>query len=324
MSIAVVQYGQGGPDVLRVEDYEPGDPAFGQVALRQEAIGVNYLDIVQRNGFLPMQRPSMIAGVEGAGVVIAVGPGVSGFEVGDRVAYLRSQGAYASERLIEASELLRLPADVGFDQAAALIVKGFWAWLLLRRVFEVKAGDTLLVTTAAGGIGSLVVRLATFLGARVIGVVGSASKKGAAFENGAAEVAVGLEEALPIIDRLTAGRGVDAVLDGIGAGVAETLVGGNAVRAGGTVISFGSAGGWPTADARTLHQKGIHFVAPVRTQYVNTTKDLQVVMDDVFALLRRGGFGSSLPVTPYRLVEAAKLHADIEERRVTGIAVLVP
>jgi NADPH2:quinone reductase len=185
MAQVVTQQGWGGTDVLAIEERVVPQPGLGQVALDQKAIGFNYFDVLQRKGILSPNEPGRVMGIEGAGVITAVGQDTPYFSVGDRVAYFRSQGAYATDRLIDASALVKLPDDIGFEDAAAITIKGFMAWLTARKLFAVQPGQTILVTTAAGGIGSLVTRLATFLGAQVIGVVGSSSKRDAALLNGA-------------------------------------------------------------------------------------------------------------------------------------------
>jgi NADPH2:quinone reductase len=323
MPLVIAQYGQGGLDVMRAEERDIPVPGAGFVEIAQRAIGFNYFDILQRKGVISDDVPGRVMGIEGAGVVTAVGPGVQGFTLGDRVGYLRSQGAYAETRLIEAGFLFHLPPDISFDIAAALTVKGFMAWLCACRLFKVQRGQTVLVTTAAGGIGSLVTGLAAHRGARVIGVVGTDAKRSAARANGADDVAVGIDEAIGMVARLTGKTGVDVVFDGIGADTAERLFAAGAVRPGGTAISFGASGGWPRADQEGVARRGFTFLAPQAMNYLKTAEDLRMAMDEVFTLYRNGAFGDVSP-TRYLLRDVAMLHQDVDSRTASGLSILVP
>jgi NADPH2:quinone reductase len=323
MALVIAQYGQGGPEVMRPEDREMTAPAGTQVEVEQKAIGFNYFDVLQRRGFISEDEPGRVMGIEGAGVMTAIGPQVTDFGVGDRVGYLKSQGAYAETRLIATDLLFPLPGDISFDIAAALTVKGFMAWLCAIRLFEVQPGQTVLVTTAAGGVGSLTARLAARRGARVIGAVGREAKRKVAHENGAAEVAIGLDDAIEQVARLTDGSGVDVVFDGIGADTADRMLDAGTVRSGGTIISFGAAGGWPKADPGAVARRGVTVLAPQAPNYLRSPAELRAGMAEVFTLYRRGAFGQISPAR-YALREAATLHSQVEGRAVSGISVLVP
>ncbi|TGX49108.1 quinone oxidoreductase [Sphingomonas gei] len=323
MALVVAQYGQGGPEVMRVEEQEVAAPTASLVKLEQKAIGFNYFDVLQRKGLISPDEPGRVMGIEGAGVVTEVGPGAEDFAVGDRVGYLRSQGAYAAARLIEADLLFQLPQDIDFEIAAALTVKGFMAWLCACRLFEVRRDHTVLVTTAAGGIGSLMTRLSAYLGARVIGVVGSEAKRGLVRDSGAIDVAVGIDEAFDMVARITGGTGVDVVFDGIGADTAERLFTAGAVRAGGTVMAFGASGGWPKADADAVAERGFTFLAPQALTYLKSASELRAAMAEVFTLFRDGAFGAVSP-TRYPLRDAVRLHQEVDSRATTGLSVLVP
>jgi len=202
-------------------------------------------------------------------------------------------------------------------------VKGFTAWLCVVRLFEVQPGKNILVTTAAGGVGSLTARLAAHRGARVIGAVGSEVKRALAHESGAVDVAIGLDDAIEQIARFTDGRGVDVVFDGIGADTADRLLDVGTVRSGGTIISFGASGGWPRADPDAIARRGATVVAPQVPNYMKTAAELRAGMAEVFALYRSGAFGKISPAR-YGLREAATLHTQVESRAVSGISVLVP
>jgi NADPH2:quinone reductase len=216
-----------------------------------------------------------------------------------------------------------LPEDIGFDVAAALTVKGFTAWLCAVRLFEVQPGENVLVTTAAGGVGSLIARLAGHRGARVLGAVGSEAKRALAHDNGSIEVAVGLDGAIERVAHLTGGNGVDVVFDGIGANTADRLLDAGTVRSGGTIISFGASGGWPKADPDAVARRGATVVVPQVPNFIKTAAELRAGMAEVFALYRDGAFGEISPAK-YPLSEAATLHAEVERRAVSGISVLVP
>lgn len=323
MTLVIAQYGHGGPEVMRAEHLDVESPAAAQVKIEQKAIGFNFFDVLQRRGFISADEPGRVMGIEGAGVVAAIGASVTDFAVGDRVGYLRSQGAYAGTRLIASDLLFPLPDDVSFDVAAALAVKGFTAWLCASQLFEVQPGQTVLVTTAAGGVGSLIVRLAAHRGAHVIGAVGSEEKRALAQANGAADVAVGLEDATELVARLTDGNGVDVVFDGIGADTADHLLEAGTVRSGGTIVSFGASGGWPTASPAVVARRRATVLAPQVPNYLKSAAELRAGMAAVFALYRGGAFGEVAPAR-YALRDAATLHAQVEQRAVSGISVLVP
>jgi NADPH2:quinone reductase len=323
MALVIAQNGQGGPDVMKAEEREIAAPGTGFVKLAQKAIGFNYFDVLQRRGLISGDEPGRIMGIEGAGIVLEVGPGVQGIAVGDRVGYLRSQGAYAETRLIEADLLYQLPQDISFEIAAALTVKGFMAWLCANHLFQVQPGHTVLVTTAAGGVGSLTSRLATYCGARVIGVVGSDAKRSLARSNGAADVAVGLEEAIEIVAQHTDGMGVDVVFDGLGTDTAERLFAAGSVRHGGTAISFGASSGWPRADQESVAERGFTFLAPQAMNYLRSAGALPEAMAEVFALYRNGAFGSIAPIS-YHLRDAVMLHHAAERRDAASLSILIP
>jgi NADPH2:quinone reductase len=323
MTLVIAQYGQGGAEVMRAEERDVAAPGATQVEIEQKAIGFNYFDALQRRGFISADEPGRVMGIEGAGVLTAIGTDVTDFAIGDRIGYLRSQGAYAGKRLIDADLLFPLPDDISFETAAALTVKGFTAWLCAVRLFVVQPGQTVLVTTAAGGVGSLTARLAAHRGARVIGAVGTEAKLALAHENGAADVAIGLDDAIGQVAWLTDGRGVDVVFDGIGGDTADRLLDAGTVRSGGTIISFGASGGWPKADPDAVARRGATVVAPQVPNYIKTAAELRAGMTEVFALYREGAFGEISPAR-YPLREAAMLHTQVESRAVSGISVLLP
>ena len=320
MSIVVLQHGHGGPGVLDVTTREIAAPGAGEVSLRQEAIGLNFIDILLRNGTFPVAQES-VNGVEAAGVITAIGSGVSGFAPGDRVAYHFSPGAYAAERLISADALVQLPDGISTTLASAALTKGLTARMAVKNAYQVKPGDVLIVTSAAGGVGSLVVRWATALGATVVGVVGSEAKRQIALDNGATAAVVGHQALAPIVDSLTSGTGATALLDGVGGrGVSELLA---SVRPGGSVVSFGSANGRAQPDRTALRRQQLSFSSPDLGQFVAGQRAVQAAADDLFAALERGDLGE-LPITTRPLAEVAAAHRDLEGRRTTGSTVLLP
>src|SRR5580698_9738486 len=217
MPLAIRFHEHGGPEVLRVEEFDPGKPAPHEVQVRHTAVGVNYIDVYDRTGLYPTPLPSGL-GREAAGVVSALGRGVRGFKVGERVAYVfTSPGAYSEVRNVPAERLVKIPAGVSDEQAAALMLKGLTAHFLLRRTYKVARGDVILVHAAAGGVGLILCQWARALGARVIGVVGSEAKAELARRYGCRHVLIsGRDELAPKVRELTRGEGVAVVYDAVG------------------------------------------------------------------------------------------------------------
>jgi NADPH2:quinone reductase len=314
-------YEHGDPSVLRYEEAPVGEPGAHQVRLRQDAIGVNFVDTMFRDGTIRVPLPFAI-GVEGAGVIEALGSDVSGLDVGDRVAYWFSFGAYADVRLIEADVLVKLPNDVSTEQAAAILAKGLTAWALVKRVHVVKPGDTVLVHAAAGGVGSLTASWAQALGAKVIATVGSPDKAGIVRQRGIEHVLdandPGLAEAVKALNN---GQGVDVVYELVGASTFGQSVA--AIRDGGDLVHLGNASGSVKVDEAALAARSIRYVKPVTGQIVNDRSTLEAASDDLLSALRDGVFGT-LRITRYPLSQASRAHEDIAARRVAGSIVLTP
>jgi NADPH2:quinone reductase len=322
MTLVIHQYAYGGPETLTVEDETVGDPGPGEVRLRQHAVGVNFIDLAFRSGQIPGPGFPSTLGVEGAGEVVAVGPGVTGVAPGDRVSYTLAPGAYAEERIVPAAMLLHLPDDVSYEVAAAITTRGLLAGALVDRVAPVGEGDVALVHAAAGGAGSLIARWAKARGAMVIGTVGSADKVDAARESGADPVLVldsGADLAAEVA-RVTRGRGVDAVYDGVGAVTAQLSL--KAVADGGSVAMFGSASGPATPDEQTVARKRIRFSTPDLGSVVPEPAERQAIADELFRLLSTGRVPAPR-LTTYPLKDIAQAHRDLESRRSTGSLVLV-
>jgi len=313
----------GGPEALRLDAVELPPPGPGEALVRQSFAGVNYVDVYHRIGLYPLPQVPAVLGVEGAGTVAAVGPGVDSVAVGDRVAYAALPvGAYATERLIPAERLLRLPATVSERDAAGIMLRGVTAHMLLHRTYPVGPGTTILVHAAAGGLGLVVTQWAKLLGATVIGTVGSAEK---------AEIAraAGLDHAIlyretsfvDAVKELTGGRGVDVAYDGIGAStLLETF---DAVRPFGTVASVGQAGGpIPPIEVAALGpRRSLSLSRPSVFGYMTDLEDYRTAATALLSLLEQGGI-NVLVGAVYPLADAARAHADLEGRHTTGSILL--
>ncbi|MDQ0593850.1 NADPH2:quinone reductase [Chryseobacterium ginsenosidimutans] len=307
---------QGSPSVLEYGVTTIGQPSATQVVLHQKVIALNFVDIMFRNGSFPISDFPATIGVEASGVIESAGENVTEFSVGDRVGYFFSLGAYAERRLIESSELIKLPEDVSFDQAAAIMAKGLTARMLIKQAYPVQKGDVILVHAAAGGVGSLVSRWAKALGATVIGTVGNHSKKAYAINNGIDHViALDTDDLHEAIKKITEGKGVDVVFDGVGkATFNESL---KSIKNEGTIVLFGSSSGTPDIDEETLKAKNIKLIRPALGNYLKDKASIQSAAAEMFEALRNGILGEINP-TVYPLSEAAKAHQDLESGNTKG------
>ena len=317
MSTVIRMYKAGDPSVLVAEEEEVGHPGASQVKLRHEAIGVNFIDTMFRSGVFAAPLP-FVSGVEAAGMITELGPGVSQFSVGDRVAYFFAPGAYAAERLIDEAPLVRLPDDMGVDVAAGLLTKGITAWLAVRHLHKVKPGDTVLVQGATGGVGSLVARWAKALGATVI-AVGSAAKLGGI----AHEVDYALasdEPDLGLRIRTVAPRGVDVVYEFVGKATFPASL--KAVRDGGQIFTIGAASGSPEIDQAQLNARSITVA---HASAASTVKGAMLTQasNELFDRWREGIFGD-IELHRYRLIDVALAHRDIASRAIGPNPVLIP
>lgn len=314
----------GGPEMLRWETVELGEPGAGQVLLRQTAVGLNFIDIYHRNGLYPVPLPSGI-GMEGAGVVEAVGPDVTDLKPGDRVAYASAPlGAYAEARLMPADRLVKLPAGIIDRQAAAMMLQGLTAQYLLRRTYAVQPADKVLIHAAAGGVGILLVQWAKHLGATVIGTVGSEAKAKLATAHGCDHVIVYSKEDFPKkVRALTGGEGVRVVYDGVGK---DTFMGSlDCLAPLGMMVTFGNASGpVPPLDLLLLSQKGSLFVTrPTLVTYTAKRSDLLASAKDLFDVVLTGAVKIEVNQT-FALKDAAEAHRALEARATTGSTVLLP
>ncbi len=317
-------YEQGAPSALRYESLPStiGAPGLGQVRLRHDAVGLNFVDTMFRNGTFGVSLPFDM-GVEGAGVVEAVGPGVENLQVGDRVAYFFSFGAYSDVRLIDADVLIKLPEDISTRTAAALVTKGLTAWMLLKKVHIVQPGKYVLVQGAAGGVGSLVASWAKSLGATVIAGVGSPSKVASVKKQGIEHVLLNDDpEFAQKVAAITNGRGVDVAYEFVGKSTFRQSV--SALRDGGTMAHVGSASGAPAQiDMLPIPARSIRYVQPSTSQYVNDRNSLDAASCELFEAHRNKVFGE-VSATAYALADVVQAHEDIAARRITGSAILIP
>jgi NADPH:quinone reductase len=314
----------GGPEVLRVEDLDVGDPGPGQARVRHRAVGVNFIDTYHRTGLYPLPLPSAL-GLEGAGVVEAVGEGVRHVKPGDRVAYAGGPpGSYSEVRLLPADRLVKLPDGISDEQAAAMMLKGLTVQYLIRRTYRVKAGETVLWHAAAGGVGLIACQWLKALGVTVIGTAGSEEKAALARSHGAEHVILYGRESFPQrLRELTRGEGVPVVYDSVGKSTFQGSL--DCLRPLGLLVSFGNASGpVPPFELGVLAQKGSLYVTrPTLAAYVAKREELEAAAAELFEVVRSGKVKIEVS-RRYPLVEAAAAHRDLEARRTTGSIVLLP
>ncbi|BBK34696.1 NADPH2:quinone reductase [Stella humosa] len=324
MAHAIRFHATGGPDVLKWEEVQVGEPGPGQIRVRNSAVGLNYIDTYHRSGLYPVPLPSGI-GLEAAGTVTAVGPDVTGLKVGDRVGYGSGPlGAYATERLTTADRCVLLPEGLSEETAAAIMLKGMTSRYLLRRTYKVQAGDTILVHAAAGGVGLIMCQWAKHLGATVIGTVGSDDKAALAKANGCDHPIVYTRE--KFVDRvkeITGGKGVPVVYDSVGK---DTFMGSlDCLQPLGTMVTFGNASGPVTGlDTGVLAAKGSLFLTrPTLMTYTAKRADLEETAKDLFDVVLKGAVKIEI-AQRYALKDAAQAHRDLEGRKTTGSTLLMP
>lgn len=324
MATAMIMHEAGGPAVLRPETVTVGEPGPGQVRLKQTAIGVNFHDIYVRSGLYQTLPLPGIPGLEAAGVVEAVGEGVTAFAAGDRVAYTSGNyGAYADQRLIDAGRLVRLPDDIDDVLVAGMMVRGLTARILLTDVFPVREGSVILVQAAAGGVGQLLCQWARHLGATVIGTVGSQEKAERARKHGCHHVILYREQnVVDTVKQLTDGRGVDVAYDSVGKDTFYDSLACLAPR--GHLVNFGQSSGpvEPLAMPR-LAAGSFTVVRPMLGHYTANPADRDAAADAFFQALRDGILTPDDPVR-YALQDVGQAHDDMEARRTHGAVVLIP
>jgi NADPH:quinone reductase len=324
MPNAIRVHQTGGPEAMKWEGVEVGAPGQGQVRLKQHAVGVNYIDTYQRSGLYKMPLP-FVPGNEGAGEVLAVGPGVTDFKVGDRGAYAGAVGSYADERLMPADRLVKLPDAIDYKTGAAMMLQGMTVRYLLRQTYKVVPGTALLLHAAAGGIGLIAAQWARHLGAAaIIGTVSSEDKAKLAKEAGCTHVInYKTEDFVKRTREITGGQGVDVVYDGVGK---DTYPGSlDCLKPLGLWVSFGNASGpVPPFEVNILQGKGsLYATRPTLQTYVAKRADLLANAGDLFDVVGRGIVKINVNHT-YPLKDAAQAHRDLEGRKTTGSIVLLP
>jgi NADPH:quinone reductase len=320
---AIRFYETGGPEVLKLETVEVGEPGPGQARVRHTFIAVNFIDVYFRTGRYPAPLPSGL-GSDAVGVVEAVGPGVTDIKVGDRVGYLLGpQGAYSDVRVMPADVLIPIPAGISDRTAATIIMKGMTAQYLFRQVFPLNGGETILYHAAAGGVGLIACQWARAIGVTMIGVVSSDEKAALARENGCAHTIVApREDIAKRVREITSGKGVPVVYDSVGK---DTLLASlDSLQVRGTLVSNGTSSGPVVIDSTLLAVKGsIWFTRPAMIHYATPRSHMLAMAQDVFAMVLAGNIVSE-PKQTFALADAADAHRALESRRTIGATVLVP
>jgi NADPH2:quinone reductase len=323
MPRAIVVHELGGPEKLTLETVDVPAPGPGQIKIRSRAIGLNFIDTYQRSGLYKVPLP-FVAGNEGAGEVIAVGPDVTAWKPGDRIAYQGAVGAYAEERLLPADRVVRIPDGVSYEVAAAAILKGLTAYYLLHLTHELKAGETILVHAAAGGTGQILTQWAKAIGATVIATAGSPEKCAIAEKNGAdLTINYKTDDFVAAVKQFTGGKGVDVVYDGVGAATFEPSL--DCLRPRGLMVSFGNASGPVSIPKLTiLAEKGSLFLTrPTTGGYLRTGEDIRLGAEALFGVIASGKVKIAIDQT-FPLADAAKAHIALEGRQTTGSTLLLP
>jgi NADPH2:quinone reductase len=321
-AIRIHQY--GGPEVLRFEPVELEDPGAGEARIRHTAIGLNFIDTYHRSGLYPLDLPTGL-GSEAAGVVEAVGDGVSEVKVGDRVVYTgRPADAYSERRNYPAGKLVSMPEGVSDEQAAAVFLKGLTAWYLLRRSYKVQKGDAILLLAAAGGVGSLVSQWAHHLGAIVIGIVSTEEKAELARAQGCRHIVMAdASDTAAAVRQLTGGEGVAAVYDSVGRDTFFSSL--DSLKPHGVMVTFGNASGpvEPFAPSELASRHSLYVTRPVLFDFIDTRERLIAASQEMFGLVASGALKVRIGQR-YALKDAANAHRDLEGRKTTGSTILVP
>jgi NADPH2:quinone reductase len=323
MAKAIRYHKNGGADVLQLEDVQIGDPGPGQARIRHTAIGVNFIDTYQRSGLYPMPLPA-VAGNEGAGVVEAVGAGVSNIRPGDRVAYTNQVGSYCDVRLVQADRMVKIPEGISDEQAASMMLKGMTVQYLIYRTYPVKRGETVLWHAAAGGVGLIACQWLKALGVTTIGTVGSDEKAALARAHGCEHVIVYTRENfVERVKEITGGKGVPVVYDSVGKTTWEGSL--ECLRPRGLMVSFGNASGAvPPVNIGILSTKGsLYLTRPTLATHVASRQDLEETAGSLFDAVKSGKVKIETTAR-YRLADASQAHRDLEGRKTTGSIVLQP
>jgi NADPH2:quinone reductase len=323
MTKAIRLHLNGGPEVLVWEDIPTPEPGPTEALIKHEAVGLNFIDVYFRIGLYKAPNLPMIIGQEGAGIVVAVGSQVTSLKPGDRVAYAGPLGGYATERVIAADRLVKLPSSIDFKTGASMMLQGMTAQYLLRRTFAVKPGDTIVIHAAAGGVGLIMCQWAKHLGCTVIGVTSSQEKAELAKANGAAHVVVGHANLAAEVKRFTGGAMVPVVYDSVGKDSFAAST--DSLAPLGLMVSYGNASGpVPPVDLSLLSAKGSLFITrPSLATYTARQEDLVRVANDLFNVVTSGAVKIQVNQT-FALKDAAAAHVALEARKTTGSTVLLP
>lgn len=323
MSKAVCFNKFGGPEVLRWVDSDVAAPGPGEVLVRHKVVGVNFIDIYQRSGLYKVPLPA-VAGNEGAGIVEAVGTGVTSVNAGDRVAYAGKIGSYCEARIIPADRLCLLPDTVSFEQAAAMMLKGLTVQYLIRKTYRVQQGETVVFHAAAGGVGQIACQWLKSLGAKVIGTAGSTEKCNLVLQAGADFcVNYRTENLVERVKAITNGEGVPVVYDSVGKDTFQSSL--NCLRPFGLLVSFGNASGpVPAVDLGILAQLGsLYITRPTLATYTAKHSDLEKMAQELFGVVNSGAVRIDIKQR-YHLKDAAQAQRDLEGRTTTGSSILIP
>tara|TARA_B100000029_G_scaffold504870_1_gene584542 strand:+ start:59 stop:1033 length:975 start_codon:yes stop_codon:yes gene_type:complete len=314
----------GGPEVLKFETITLNKPGPEEVLIEHKAIGLNFIDIYHRSGLYPLTLPSGIGG-EASGVIKLIGSKVKDFSIGDKVAYAGAPlGSYSSERNYPTKNLIKIPEDINFDTAAALMTKGLTTYYLLHKTYPVSANETILFHAAAGGVGQIFCQWAKSLGCKVIGTVGTEEKIGLAKKNGCDFVInYSKEDFVKKVMEITKGIGVPVVYDGVGK---KTFAGSiDCLKVRGMMVSFGNASGpLENIDVRKIIQpKGLYFTRPVMGQYLGTRSEIKEGAELLFEKIKLGKIKIEI-FKKYKLEDVIQAHKDLESRKITGPAIIIP
>jgi len=324
MARVILVHEPGGPNAMMPTDVQIGKPGPGEVRLRQTAIGVNFIDTYHRSGLYPVPGLPFTPGMEAVGEIEMVGEGVKGFEEGDRVCYGNGPiGAYASERIMPVNTLVKVPGALKDEQVAGMMLRGLTVWYLLRSLYQLKEGETVLFHAAAGGVGLIFCQWARAIGATVIGTVGSEEKAELAKANGCTHtIQYRQEDFVGKVKEITDGKGVSVVYDGVGK---DTFMGSlDCLRKRGLMVSFGNASGPPPAiEVGMLGPKGSLFVTrPTLFDYTGTRPELELATKDLFEMVGSGAVEIDVGQS-YALEQVAHAHNDLETRQTSGSTVLL-
>ena len=321
---AVIISKNGGPEVLQLKDIELKDPKSGEVLIKNQAIGLNYIDTYHRSGLYPIELPSHI-GIEGAGIIEKIGPDIKEFKIGDKVAYASMPiGSYSTHRIFPIKKLVKVPNEIELENVVTLMTKGLTVFYLLHKTYPVKSGETILFHAAAGGVGQIFCQWAKSLGCTVIGTVGSDEKVKIAKANGCDYVInYSKENFAEMVKEITNGIGVPVVYDGVGKKTFDGSI--KCLKVRGMMVSFGNASGPldPCNVTKSLAPKGLYLTRPSIGHYTTTREEFDEATSKVFEMFITKKFTLKI-FKKYSLNEIVKAHQDLEGRKILGPAVIIP